>query len=113
MAAVKQRPGDQRLPEPNGELSCQESFLHRVEEDMPHRMKVGLERYGTLLQPFNKRDFMQDAWEELMDLSVYLEGIRRERQAMIELLHDVVAADKKSELGKQAKALLKSIGQWP
>jgi hypothetical protein len=56
---------------------------------MPERMQVGLRRYGTLLQPFNGRNYMQDAWEELLDLSVYLEGVRREREALIGLLQRV------------------------
>lgn len=84
-----EREGDQALPVHNDEVSCQQRFGDRVAETMPVRMELGLRRYGTLLQPFNGRDFMRDAFEELFDLSVYLEGVAAEREAMLELLQDV------------------------
>lgn len=47
----------------------------RVEEtlvDMRERDQVGFERYGTRLQPFNGRDSLIDAYQEGLDLCVYL-----------------------------------------
>lgn len=112
----KQRPGDQPLPVPNDQESTQESFLRRINEDMPERMQVGLRRYGTLLQPFNGRDYGLDAWEELLDLAVYLEGVRRERDAMIELLRDVTKiglyGDRtNNDVRDRARVMLLSMGQ--
>lgn len=49
-----------------------------VNIDLEERYKVGLERYGIALQPFNGRDALRDAYEEAIDLVFYL------RQAMYE-----------------------------
>lgn len=49
-----------------------------VREDLEERERVGIERYGTSLQPHNGRDALRDAYEEALDLACYL------RQAMAE-----------------------------
>ncbi len=46
--------------------------------DMQDRDGVGRGRYGTPLQPFNGRDALVDAYQEALDLAVYL------RQAIYE-----------------------------
>lgn len=46
--------------------------------DMEQRDKIGAIRYGTRLQPFNGRDVLTDAYQEALDLVVYL------RQAIYE-----------------------------
>lgn len=50
-----------------------------VIEDIALRKKVGLQRYGTLLQPHNGRDMLLDAYQEALDLCVYLRGVLYER----------------------------------
>jgi hypothetical protein len=50
-----------------------------VMEDMAKRLELGIERYGTGLQADNGRDMLQDAYEEALDLCVYLRGIMYER----------------------------------
>jgi hypothetical protein len=40
--------------------------------DMKERDEVGRERYGTPLQGFNGRDALVDAYQEALDLVVYL-----------------------------------------
>lgn len=113
------REGDQVKPIPNDQPSCQGDFIARVHREMPERMQMGLERYGTLLQPFNGRDFMRDAFDELNDLSVYLEGVAREREAMMDLLFDLASWPRKpsqaiTEMGtltSRAQVLLASMGQ--
>ena len=52
-----------------------------VIEDMKARDELGLQRYGTRLQPFNGRDSMQDLFEELLDAVVYLKQYLIERDA--------------------------------
>ena len=47
--------------------------------DMKSRLKLGIERYGTGLQAGNGRDMLQDAYEEALDLCVYLRGVMYER----------------------------------
>lgn len=43
-----------------------------VVADMQARDKLGESRYGTRLQPHNGRDSLRDAYEEVLDLAVYL-----------------------------------------
>lgn len=47
--------------------------------DMAGRDKLGRERYGTPLQPHNGRDALRDAYEEALDLAVYLRAAMYER----------------------------------
>jgi hypothetical protein len=49
-----------------------------VIQDMQERDTMGNERYGTRLQPFNGRDALVDAYQEALDLAVYM------RQAIYE-----------------------------
>lgn len=53
-----------------------------VIQDMVERNRIGMEKYGTPLQAFNGRDSLQDAYEEVLDLCVYLKNelIKRERE---------------------------------
>ena len=50
----------------------------QVIEDMRARDRLGRERYGRPLEPHNGRDPLWDAYEEALDLAVYL------RQAIYE-----------------------------
>lgn len=43
-----------------------------VIEDMAKRADFGLRKYGTKLQAHNGRNALQDAYEEALDLCVYL-----------------------------------------
>lgn len=47
--------------------------------DMAKRDHIGRQRYGTPLQPFNGRDALLDAYEEALDLAVYLRSAIYER----------------------------------
>jgi hypothetical protein len=47
--------------------------------DIETRKKVGREKYGTLLQPFNGRDALVDAYQEALDLCQYLRQAIEER----------------------------------
>ena len=49
-----------------------------VIEDMHQRRSTGIMRYGTPLQAYNGRDPLVDAYQEALDLVVYL------KQALIE-----------------------------
>lgn len=74
---MRQRPGDQPLPVQNNERSIQD----RVIDDINRRKEVGIQRYGTVLQPFNGRDALTDAYEEALDLAQYLKQLLVERDA--------------------------------
>lgn len=43
-----------------------------VIDEMKKRDQLGRQRYGTPLQPFNGRDSLMDAYEEVLDLAVYI-----------------------------------------
>lgn len=45
-----------------------------VVEDLETRKAMGIRKYGTPLQPDNGRDSLQDAYEEALDLCVYLKN---------------------------------------
>lgn len=50
-----------------------------VVDDMLKRDEFGRAKYGTQLQPHNGRDFLADAYQEALDLCVYLRGALYER----------------------------------
>ena len=47
--------------------------------DMNHRNEFGISKYKTALQPFNGRDALKDAYEEILDAAVYLKQAIYER----------------------------------
>ncbi len=51
-----------------------------VIKDMKARDNFGFKRYGMRLQPHNGRDVLQDAYEEALDLAVYLRQAIYERK---------------------------------
>ena len=106
---MKKRDGDQDLPMINRETDCQSTFLMRIMRDVPPRREVGIERYGTALQPFNGRDAMRDAWEEFLDLGQYMEQLRREREDMLDLIEDVAIDNGGTDLQDRAQDMLKRM----
>lgn len=50
-----------------------------VIKDMMKRDQFGVEKYGTPLQAHNGRDALLDAYEEALDLCVYLRQAIEER----------------------------------
>jgi hypothetical protein len=52
---------------------------HMVINDALSRDAIGKERYGTRLQPFNGRDSLRDAYEEVLDGAVYLKNVQLEQ----------------------------------
>lgn len=53
-----------------------------VIEDMRKRDHLGRAKYGTPLQTNNGRDFLLDAYQEALDLTVYLRGAIEERDKL-------------------------------
>lgn len=72
---LRQREGDQPLPESNENPVIQELVM----DDLNDRLELGISRYGTGLQAHNGRDMLKDAYDEAMDLVVYLRGALYER----------------------------------
>jgi hypothetical protein len=52
-----------------------------VMADMRERDRFGQDKYGVRLQPSNGRDFLADAYQEALDLAVYLRGAIYERDS--------------------------------
>lgn len=52
-----------------------------VIDDMKKRDKFGFDKYKVHLQPFNGRDQLQDVYEELLDMIVYLRTLLYERDS--------------------------------
>lgn len=52
--------------------SCPIDVREKIIREIERRKAIGLQRYGTLLQPFNGRDCVRDAREEALDLVQYL-----------------------------------------
>jgi len=77
---LRQREGDQPLPIPNHHQDVQSLVI----SDLKARRELGIQRYGTPLQPFNGRNVLQDLYEELLDAATYV------KQALIEQEHSDV-----------------------
>lgn len=86
-APTKQREGDQVLPtgDPN-----EADIQALVVLDITERLKVGIERYGQGLKPFNGRKTLLDAYEESLDQTVYLRSLLAMQDANREWLTAVV-----------------------
>jgi hypothetical protein len=59
-----------------------------VVADLRAREAVGIERYGVPLRPFNGRDISLDAYQEVLDLAVYLRTLTEETKRLREILWD-------------------------
>lgn len=66
--------------QPKPEHNSNPPVWELVKEDMTKRNIFGIAKYGTPLQAFNGRDVLQDAYEEALDLCVYLRQAIEERK---------------------------------
>lgn len=73
---------DQPPPAPNAGRPIWELVV----EDMIQRDQLGRQRYGTPLQAHNGRDALVDAYQEALDLCVYLrQAIQERKDALAEV----------------------------
>jgi len=68
-------------PEPAPKPNKGEPIWKLVIKDMEERDRVGREKYGTPLQAFNGRKPLVDAYQEVLDLAVYLRQAIEEGKA--------------------------------
>jgi hypothetical protein len=59
-------------PLPNPVPNNLPHIANLVAADILYRKQIGIQKYGTPLQPFNNRSALQDAYEEVLDLANYL-----------------------------------------
>jgi hypothetical protein len=67
-------------PEPDPKRNTSRPIWELVIDDMKDRDHFGRMRYGTPLQANNGRDALVDAYQEALDLCVYLRQAIEERQ---------------------------------
>lgn len=72
-----------------------------VEADMRERDQVGAQKYGTRLQPHNGRDALVDAYQEALDLVVYLRQAIYEKRRPTILMSNLAVADVRTYLGER------------
>ncbi len=65
----------------------------QILSDMRARYKLGIERYGTPLREHNGRDAVIDAYQEAIDLRMYLEQIRMEETADFRIIDAINLTD--------------------
>lgn len=74
---TKQGPGYQPLPKSDNPRRGSHELLAA---DIMDRLAVGMDRYGEALKPMNGRDTALDAYEEVLDLAVYMRTLMMERE---------------------------------
>jgi hypothetical protein len=67
------------IPEPKPKSNGGVDICPLVIEDLEARKKMGFRKYGTLLQADNGRDALMDAYQEALDLVMYLRQAIEER----------------------------------
>ena len=76
---LRLREGDQPLPQRNDAEDVQSALIREIEG----RRQLGIQRYGTALQPFNGRDSLRDLLDELLDGATYALQVKIERDALL------------------------------
>lgn len=56
-----------------------------VKKDIEERLKIGKRKYGERLKSFNGRDALIDAYQEAIDLTLYLRQSIEERSQSLNL----------------------------
>lgn len=69
---MSEQPSNYSIPEPKPIANDAPSIHDLVIRDIEDRKQFGLQKYGTTLQPGNGRRSLVDAYQEVLDLAVYL-----------------------------------------
>lgn len=85
-------------PTPNNHPCIQDLVI----KDIQDRKKVGIERYGTVLQPFNGRSALMDAYQEALDLAVYLKQLLYEETEKKLEVTAIIEAARRRVLDREA-----------
>jgi hypothetical protein len=66
------------------------SVFDSIHAKLDERAAIGMKTYGRPLVPFNNRDSLKDAQEELLDLLVYLEQHIMEFETLLTVFKDLL-----------------------
>lgn len=89
--------------EPNPIKNDLPAIYDLLRKDIDDRDKFGFEKYGTRLQPFNGRDGLKDAFQEVLDLAVYLRQVIYEDNVLRSVINEAKQA---IELGADKRSIL-------
>lgn len=67
MSEIRDPATDQKLPS-GGKVEVQQALIDVIAK----RRELGIRKYGQPLMTHNGRSVLRDAWEEAIDLAVYL-----------------------------------------
>lgn len=100
---------DQNGPIPNDT----KAIWDLVKKDIEDRNQSGIKKYGTALQAFNGRNSLIDAYQEALDLVVYLRQAIEEKKAAVELLKSVanLRSDTEDDSFHAAYEMLRKLGE--
>lgn len=87
-------PATSKEPTPKGSGI---NIVDLVKEDIEARAVEGEKTYGERLKAFNGRSGLTDAYQEAVDLTVYLRQVLEERKKVVALAHQI-KVDLRSEL---------------
>ena len=76
---MSQKSDELNTPQPAPIHNDRPAVWDLVMADMAARDAVGAAKYGVRLQPHNGRDCLIDAYQEVLDLAVYLRQLIYER----------------------------------
>lgn len=71
------------MPQPDPEPNDSTPVVDQLQDYLDARKALGIERYGVPLQAHNGRDALVDAFEEAVDLCVYLGQVLIERDGAL------------------------------
>ena len=83
---LRQREEDQPLPRENTGVRIHDLVIDDIED----RKALGIKRYGTPLGVLNGRNAARDAYEEVLDLSVYFRQLVEERSIGLSAISEVI-----------------------
>lgn len=100
-----------RLRELASQVEKAEALAHSLRAEALRFVQVlDLKTYGRPLETFNGRNPAQDAYEEALDLAVYLRQLLEERAVMLDLLRDALRVLPR---GRAAEAITRTLGADP
>lgn len=82
-----------------------------VASDLIERKQYGLQKYESLLQAYNGRNFLQDIYEEMQDGIVYIKGALEEQKVVIRLVKFLL--DRQAKCVDSDQPVLTVEGQLP